>query len=137
MQNLPSDRRFQSQARSNAPKPINRQAQHFDPKGNADRRPPLRVQQNYIGAPNTGNASKTVRVPAVNTLKAGGPRLAMPPSLRSESAQKKHKKQLARLERERKRLLLRDFLLGLAVGMLIFGVAAIFVCKAVVDILSL
>ena len=82
---------------------------------------PLQVQQSRL-APQGRPAVQNQRIPAVSTLKAGGPRLApVPPA---KTAKKKKKRNPADV---------RDYLFGLVAGLIIFGIAAIFVCGAVID----
>ena len=89
---------------------------------------PLTVEQSRLSTQNSGiQQTKNQRVPAVNTLKSGGPRLA--PIESSAKSAKKPKKKFHPAD-------IRDFLLGLVVGLLVFGIAAIFVCGAVVDMLT-
>jgi len=72
------------------------------------------------------------RVPAVNTLKSGGPRLHDP----KRPVHPPKKQKLSPRERQRRRARLRDYLFGLAVGLIVFGVAAIFVCQALIGIFA-
>jgi len=102
--------------------PNNRNPQNGNPsfRMNGKQPPrPLQVQQSRL-TPNGRQAVQNQRVPAVNTLKAGGPRLA---PIHPAKPQKK----------KRNPADVRDFVFGLVVGLLIFGIAAIFVCGAVID----
>ena len=104
--------------------PNNRHPQNGNPgfRMNNNQPPrPLQVQQSRL-APQARPAVQNQRIPAVNTLKAGGPRLAPTPSAKAAKKTKRYHPADV-----------RDYLFGLVVGLLIFGIAAIFVCGAVID----
>ena len=105
--------------------PNNRNGQSGDPRfrmNHAQAPRPLQVQQSRIAPGTKPQPVQNQRVPAVNTLKAGGPRLA---PIQPAKPQKKKKK--------RNPADVRDYLFGLVVGLIIFGIAAIFVCGAFID----
>lgn len=98
---------------------------------------PLPVQRTPVRPAQPGHpmqnrrSSQNERVPAVSTLKSGGPRLHEPAHPAAPQ-----KKKLSPYERQRRRSQMREYLFGLAVGLIFFGIAAIFVCQALIGIFT-
>ena len=126
----PSDpRRYNAQSRAQAPRGYTTQGQPMNVRRSAVSNQPGRVTNERI-RPMTGTQNSNVRQLNVNDARTRVMQLRSGVS----GADPRDRARDAARKKAQKRTQTHDFLLGLIVGLAIFGTAAIFVCNALVNI---